>query len=107
MMAARLPAPLGEIAPVFLNLVLVAVGGPAVHVALMRREVVVKRRWLDEKTFLADFAACQLIPGPSSTELAILVGYRRGGPAGLLVAGALCILPRMCVMLALARVYIP
>jgi chromate transporter len=100
-----LPATLGEIAAVFLKLGLVAVGGPAVHVALMRREVVVKRRWLDEKTFLDDFAACQLIPGPSSTELAILVGYRRGGPAGLVVAGVLFILPAMLIMLALAWVY--
>src|SRR5712691_587599 len=96
---------LGEIAGVFLKLGLVAVGGPAVHVALMRREVVLKRRWLDEKTFLDDFAACQLIPGPSSTELAIMLGYRRGGPAGLVVAGVLFILPAMLIMLALAWVY--
>jgi chromate transporter len=100
-----LPASLGEIAAVFLKLGLVAVGGPAVHVALMRREVVVKRRWVDEKTFLDDFAACQLIPGPSSTELAILLGYRRGGAPGLLIAGASFILPAMLIMLALAWVY--
>lgn len=95
----------GEIAAVFLKLGVVAVGGPAVHVALMRREVVVKRQWLDEKTFLDDFAACQLIPGPSSTELAIMLGLRRGGAAGLVVAGTLFILPAMLIMLALAWVY--
>ncbi len=100
-----MPVTLGEIARVFLKLGLVAVGGPAVHVALMRREVVVKRRWLDEKTFLDDFAACQLIPGPTSTELAILLGYRRGGAAGLVVAGVLFILPAMLIMLFLAWVY--
>jgi chromate transporter len=71
----------------------------------MRREVVVKRRWLDEKTFLDDFAACQLIPGPSSTELAILLGYRRGGAPGLVVAGVLFILPAAVIMLFLAWVY--
>ena len=94
-----------EIAAVFLKLGLVAVGGPAVHVALMRREVVVKRGWLDEKAFLDDFAATQLIPGPSSTELAIMLGYRRGGLPGLLIAGTLFILPAMLIMLALAWVY--
>ena len=100
-----LPASLAEIATVFLKLGVLAVGGPAVHVALMRREVVVNRRWLDEKTFLDDFAACQLIPGPSSTELAMLLGLRRAGIAGLIVAGSLFILPAMAIMLLLAWIY--
>ena len=94
-----------EIGAVFLKLGTVAVGGPAVHVAMMRREVVLKRRWLDEKAFLDSFAACQLIPGPSSTELAIMVGYRRGGLAGLFIAGTLFILPALLLMLLLAWLY--
>lgn len=94
-----------ELAAVFSKLGLVAVGGPAVHVALMRREVVVKRAWLDEKAFLDDFAATQLIPGPSSTELAIMLGYRRAGVPGLLIAGTFFILPAMVIMLALAWIY--
>lgn len=98
-------ASLAEIARVFLKLGTIAVGGPAVHVAMMRREVVLKRHWLDEKAFLDGFAACQLIPGPSSTELAIMIGYRRGGPAGLLVAGSLFILPAFLLMLVLAWLY--
>ena len=89
----------------FLKLGTIAVGGPAVHVAMMRREVVGKRHWLDDKAFLDGFAACQLIPGPSSTELALMVGYRRGGPAGLLVAGTLFILPALLLMLLLAGLY--
>ena len=101
----RLRGSLAEIAAVFLKLGLIAVGGPVVHVALMRREVVVRRHWLDEKAFLDDFAACQLIPGPSSTELAILLGYRRGGPSGLAVAGVMFILPAVLIMLALAWLY--
>lgn len=97
---------LAEIAVVFLKLGLIAVGGPAAHVALMRREIVIKRRWMEERAFLDDFAACQLIPGPSSTELAILMGYRRGGAVGLIVAGTLFILPAMLIMLVLAWVYV-
>jgi len=71
----------------------------------MRREVVVRRHWLEEKAFFDGFAACQLIPGPSSTELAMLIGLRRGGAAGLLTAGSPCILPAMLLMLGLVWVY--
>ncbi len=71
----------------------------------MRREVVVRRHWLDEKAFFDGFAACQLIPGPSSTELAMLIGLRRGGVPGLLTAGSLFILPAMLLMLGLAWLY--
>lgn len=96
---------LTEIAAVFLKLGSIAVGGPAVHVAMMRRELVVTRQWLDDKAFLDGFAACQLIPGPSSTELAIMLGFRRGGLAGLLVAGSCFILPALLLMLLLACLY--
>lgn len=96
---------LGEIALAFLILGTVAFGGPAAHVALMRRELIVKRKWLPEDEFKRMFAACNLIPGPSSTELAIFLGYRRGGWPGLVTAGVLFILPAMLIMLAIAWLY--
>ena len=96
---------LAEIAALFLKLGLIAFGGPAAHVALMRREVVERRHWLEEPAFFDYFAACQLIPGPTSTELAILLGYKRAGIAGLMVAGGLFILPAMLIMLGLAWAY--
>jgi chromate transporter len=71
----------------------------------MRREIVVRRRWIDEATFLRMFAACNLIPGPSSTELAIFTGYRLAGWPGLALGGAFFIAPAMLIMLALAWVY--
>src|SRR5947208_5700610 len=71
----------------------------------MRREVVERRHWLEEPAFFDYFAACQLIPGPTSTELAILLGYKRAGTAGLVVAGGLFILPAMLIMLGLAWAY--
>ena len=98
-------ASLAEIGAVFLKLGLVAFGGPAAHVALMRREVVTRRAWLPESAFLEDFAACQLIPGPTSTELAVLLGYGRAGVPGLLVAGASFVSPATVIMLLLAAVY--
>ena len=71
----------------------------------MRRIIVEQRRWLDEPRFFELFAACQLIPGPSSTELAILLGYRRAGWRGLVLAGACFIAPAMAIMLVIAVVY--
>jgi chromate transporter len=95
-----------EVAGLFLRLGLTAFGGPAAHVALMRREVVQRRRWLDEQRFLDLIGACNLIPGPNSTELAIHLGYLRAGWPGLLVAGVLFIVPAMLSVLALAWAYV-
>ncbi|HYT30008.1 MAG TPA: chromate transporter, partial [Actinomycetota bacterium] len=64
---------LGEVAVVFLKLGLIGFGGPAAHIALMRREMVDRRAWVDERRFLDLFAASNLIPGPTSTELAIFL----------------------------------
>jgi chromate transporter len=83
----------------------VGFGGPAAHVALMRREIVQRRRWLDESEFLGMYAACNLIPGPSSTELAIFLGYRRAGWRAMMLAGVLFILPAMLIMVAIAWAY--
>ena len=92
-------------AGVFLFLGCVAFGGPAAHVTLMRRTLVQRRRWIDETEFFELFAACQLIPGPSSTELAILLGSRRAGWPGLVTAGACFIAPAMALMLGAAALY--
>ncbi len=97
--------PLRAAAAVFLKLGLIGFGGPAAHVALMRKELVERRRWLPEQEFLRTFAACNLIPGPSSTELAIYVGYRLCGWPGLLAAGVLFILPAAVAMTAIGAAY--
>ncbi len=94
-----------EIAKVFLGLGCIAFGGPVAHVALMRRSVVERRRWVDQQEFADLFAACQLIPGPTSTELAVLLGYRHGGWRGLGVAAACFIAPAAVVMTVIAALY--
>jgi len=105
-MSSRRPSgALGEVVLVFLMLGLIAFGRPAAHVALMRRELVVRRKWLPESEFIRLFAACNLIPGPSSTELAIYLGYRRAGWRGLVAAGVFFILPAMLIMLFIAWAY--
>jgi chromate transporter len=98
-------SPLGEIARVFFRLGVTGFGGPAAHIALMREEVVQRRRWLDDREFLDLMAATNLIPGPNSTEMAIHLGASRGGWPGLFVAGACFILPAVVIVLVLASLY--
>jgi len=97
---------LGELAGLFLRLGTTAFGGPAAHIAMMREEVVLRRRWLSETEFLDLLGAANLIPGPTSTELAIHVGWRRRRWSGLLVAGSCFILPAMVITGALGWVYV-
>src|SRR5208337_3665500 len=97
---------LGELARLFLKLGITAFGGPAAHIALMEDEVVRRRGWLTHAEFLDLLGATNLIPGPNSTELAIHIGRRRAGWAGLVVAGICFILPAAGITLALAWVYV-
>jgi chromate transporter len=72
----------------------------------MEREVVRKRSWLERDEFARLFAACNLVPGPGSTQLALLVGLRRAGVAGMLLAALLFIGPAVVIMLGLAELYL-
>ena len=89
----------------FLKLGVIGFGGPAAHIALMRDEVVRRRRWLDDAEFLRLVGACNLIPGPNSTELAIHLGHRRAGWRGLVLAGAAFIGPAVVIVGVLAWLY--
>ncbi len=97
--------PLPQLARLFLRLGAIAFGGPAAHIAMMRDEVVDRRRWLTDREFLDLVAATNLIPGPNSTEMAIHLGYRHRGMAGLLVAGASFIFPAALIVGAIAWAY--
>jgi chromate transporter len=97
---------LGEVAKVALKLGFIAFGGPAAHIALLREEVVVRRRWLSEQYFLDLVGATNLIPGPNSTEMVIHTGHIRAGWRGLIVAGTLFIAPAALIVLAFAWAYV-
>ncbi len=99
-------AALREIASLFLKLGAIGFGGPAVHIAMMEEEVVVRRRWLTREHFLDLLGATNLIPGPNSTEMAIHLGYLRGGWMGLIVAGASFIVPAVLITAVVAWVYV-
>jgi chromate transporter len=98
--------PLAEVAVLFLRLGFTAFGGPAAHIAMMRDEVVSRRAWVTEQQFLDMLGVCNLIPGPTSTEMAIYLGYRRAGWRGLILGGGLFILPAMAIVLAIAWAYV-
>jgi chromate transporter len=101
----RRRASLREIAKEFLRLGFVAYGGPAAHIAMMEERFVRRREWVSRERFLDLVGAVNLLPGPSSTELAIYLGEIRGGLAGLIVAGACFILPAAVLVAVLAWVY--
>lgn len=96
---------LGDLFRLFLRLGLTAFGGPAAHIAMMQREVVDKRRWMDHDHFLDLIGATNLIPGPNSTEMAIHIGQERGGWRGLLITGACFIGPAVVITAIIAWAY--
>jgi chromate transporter len=90
----------------FFKLGVIAFGGPAGHIALMQRRFVEELKWLDENHFLDLVSVSSLIPGPSSTELTLLIGRHKGGIKGLWIAGISFILPALIMVLSLAYLYI-
>ena len=99
------PGALKEVASLFLRLGSTAFGGPAAHIAMMKDEVVRRRRWLSREGFLDLLGATNLIPGPNSTEMAIHIGRQRAGGIGLVAAGLAFILPAVLITLAVAWTY--
>lgn len=95
-----------ELAWFFLRLGTTAFGEPAAHIAVMEDELVRRRRWLSREKFLDLLGAANLIPGPSSTEMAIFIGYLGEGWLGLALAGVCFIVPAMVMVLTLAWAYV-
>jgi len=77
-------------------------GGPAGQMAILHREVVERKKWLDEEEFLAAMRLCMLLPGPEAQQLATYAGWRLQGLAGGLLAGTLFVLPGALLVTALA-----
>jgi len=97
---------LRELTLFFLRLGTTAFGGPAAHIAMMEDEVVRRRQWVTRGKFLDLLGAANLIPGPSSTEMAIFIGYLCKGRAGLLLGGACFIAPAMIIVMGFAWAYV-
>jgi chromate transporter len=106
--APRDPArvPLATVAREWTRIGLTGFGGPPAHVVLLRRLVVEREAWMDAQEFEDANAACGLLPGPASTQLAIFCAYRVGGPAGAIVGGLGFVVPAVVLVLALSVVFL-
>ena len=84
----------------------ISFGGPAGQIALMHRELVVRRRWIGEARFLHAVNFCMLLPGPEAQQLATYIGWALHGTRGALAAGLLFIIPSVAVLWALSAIYV-
>src|SRR5215207_9467300 len=107
----RPPAPdaaspsLGALAAYFLRLGALGFGGPIALTGAMHRDLVERRRWLDESQYLEGLALAQLAPGPLAAQLAIYIGWLRGGTIGAAAIGIVFVLPSFLMVLAIAAAY--
>lgn len=94
-----------EMVRVFGRIGLLSFGGPAGQIALMHRELVEERPWLDEPRFLHALNFCMLLPGPEAMQLATYAGWLLRGVGGGLLAGLLFILPGFAIIMGLSAAY--
>lgn len=81
-------------------------GGPPTHIKLLRDVCVTREQWLSPVEFEDAVAACNLLPGPASTQLAIFCAWRVREPIGAVVGGAAFIVPGLILILGLASLFL-
>ncbi len=84
----------------------ISFGGTAAHIAIMHDELVEKKRWISNRSFLHALSHCMILPGPEAQQLAIYIGWKLHGKRGGIVAGTLFVLPSMFILLGLSVVYV-
>lgn len=99
-------AGLGEVLAQWGRIGCLGFGGPPTHIAMFRDLCVTRRQWIDHDEFEDSIAACNLLPGPSSTQLATLCAWNVAGPLGAMVGGAAFIIPGLALILGLAAVFL-
>jgi chromate transporter len=97
---------LGVVAREWTRIGVIGFGGPPTHIGLLRQLVVERRHWMDPRAFEDAIAACNLLPGPASTQLAIFCAYRIAGPLGAVVGGLGFILPAVVMIVALSVLFL-
>src|SRR5438105_11035453 len=90
----------------FLKLGWLAFGGPVGQIGLMHLQVVERQKWIEEEEFVRALNFCHILPGPEALQLAIYIGYKKGGHAAGALAGFLFILPGFITLTALAWIYV-
>jgi chromate transporter len=104
--AAAEVVPLRTIAINWTRIGITGFGGPPTHIALLRRLVVERERWVDQRESEDALAACNLLPGPASTHLAIFLARRVAGPWGAVVGGLGFIVPAVVLIIVLSVVFL-
>src|SRR4051794_30354946 len=99
-------APLGVVLREWGRIGCLGFGGPPAHMALLRELCVERRGYLTAAEFEDAVAACNLLPGPASSQLAIFTAWRVAGPAGAMVGGLAFVLPGLVAMVALAALFL-
>jgi chromate transporter len=84
----------------------ISFGGTAAHIAIMHDELVEKKRWISNRSFLHALSHCMILPGPEAQQLSIYIGWKLHGKRAGTVAGMLFVLPSMFILLALSVVYV-
>ncbi|MHB8659206.1 MAG: chromate transporter [Solirubrobacteraceae bacterium] len=102
----RRRVPLRRIAQAWLRIGITGFGGPPAHIALLHRLVVEHEDWMSEHEFEASLTACNLLPGPASTQLSILCARQLAGTAGAIVGGLAFVLPAVVLVLALSGLFL-
>jgi chromate transporter len=97
---------LGTVAREWTRIGVTGFGGPPAHIALLRELMVDREGWMDPRAFQDANAACGLLPGPASTQMAMLCAYRVAGPAGVIVGGLGFITPAVVLILALSVLFL-
>jgi chromate transporter len=109
-LASRPPTPatasLRTVAREWTRIGVTGFGGPPAHIALLRELVVERMGWMDAGSFQDANAACGLLPGPASTQLAIFCAYRVAGPVGAIVGGLGFIVPAVAIIIPLSVVFL-
>jgi chromate transporter len=97
---------LRDLALYFLRLGAVGFGGPIALAGYMQRDLVERRRWIAKQDYVEGLALAQLSPGPLAAQLAMYLGWVRGGPGGAALIGTAFVLPSFVMVIAIAVLYI-
>src|SRR5229473_8325149 len=100
------PVPFAKFCGYFLWLGTTGFGGPIALAGYMQRDLVERRRWVSREDYLEGLALAQLAPGPLEAQLAIYLGYLRGGTLGASVVGVAFVLPSFLMVLGLSAAYV-
>src|SRR5258706_10426622 len=95
-----------ELIAYFLRLGTFGFGGPMALAGAMQRDLVEERKWFPPEQYLRSLALAQLAPGPLGAQLAMALGWVRGGWVGATVVGVAFVLPSFLMVLALSAVYV-